>query len=261
MSSLTGHIAELIKHRHLIGHLVSKELKVRYRGSVLGFMWTFLNPLLLLSVYALVFSVYMRIEMDNYAAFMFTGLLPWIWVQSSLAFGTNAITEGQSLVTKVIFPLQVLPTVKVAAALVNYILGLPILIGFLWLKGIAPSFNLLLLPLVVLGAGLLVWGLALILSTTNVFLRDTQYIIANLLTLWFFVTPILYPLSQVPAPFRPLVRLNPLTLVMGAFQDIFFYRRLPNLLDLAALFLVGLVAAGVGMLVFDRYKESFAEMV
>ena len=261
MPSPISHISELIRFRNLVGHLVAKELKVRYRGSVLGFFWTFLNPLMLLSVYALVFSVYMRIDMPGYAAFMFTGLLPWIWVHQSLIYGTNSITESESLVTKVTFPLQVMPTVKVAAALINYLLGLPVLFFFLIIKGVYPSWSLLFLPLVLLAAWIFVWGLALLLATANVFFRDVQYIMANLLTLWFFVTPILYPLEKVPAAYRFLIRLNPLTLLMSAFQDIFFHRRPPDWSSLGLLFLMGLVVAWVGMAVFDRYKESFAEMV
>ena len=261
MSNPVQHIGELIRFRNLVGHLVAKELKVRYRGSILGFLWTFLNPLMLLSVYALVFSVYMRVEMEGYAAFMFTGLLPWIWVHQSLIYGTNAITESESLVTKVTFPLQVMPTVKVAAALINYLLGLPVLFIFLILKGVALSWTILLLPLVLAAAWVFVWGLALLLATANVFFRDVQYIMANLLTLWFFVTPILYPLDLVPERFRFLIQLNPLTLLMAAFQDIFFYGRPPDWPGLALLGLIGLIIAVLGMIVFDRYKESFAEMV
>lgn len=261
MPSPFGHISELIRFRNLVGHLVAKELKVRYRGSVLGFLWTFLNPLMLLSVYALVFSVYMRIDMENYAAFMFCGLLPWIWVNQSLMYGTTSITESESLVTKVTFPLQVLPTVKVAAALINYLLGLPVLFFFLLLQGVSLSWNLLFLPLVLIAAWVFVWGLSLLLATVNVFFRDVQYIMANLLTLWFFITPILYPLEKVPEAYRFLIRLNPLTLLMSAFQDIFFFGRQPQWGALGVLFLVGLAVAWVGMAVFDRYKESFAEMV
>ena len=261
MSNPVEHIAELIRFRNLVGHLVAKELKVRYRGSVLGFMWTFLNPLMLLSVYALVFSVYMRIDMPGYAAFMFTGLLPWIWVHQSLIYGTNSITESESLVTKVTFPLQVMPTVKVAAALINYVLGLPVLFFFLIVKGVDLGWNLLYLPLILAVAWIFVWGLSLLLATANVFFRDVQYIMANLLTLWFFVTPILYPLEQVPQAYRVLIKLNPLTLLTAAFQDIFFYGRPPQWGSLIALALVGLAVAVVGMIVFDRYKESFAEMV
>jgi len=261
MSSLINHLAELARHRHLIGHLIGRELKARYRGSVLGFLWTFLNPLLLLSVYALVFSVYLRIQMEHYSAFMFTGLLPWIWIHASLTEGTNAVVAGGSLVTKVLFPLQVLPAVKILAALVNYLLSLPILMVFLLVSGLRPGLSLLYFPLVVLAAGLFVWGLCLILATANVFLRDVQHIVANLLTLWFFLTPILYPLAQVPQAFRPYMELNPLALVMLSFQDVFFHGRPPDLIRLAVLAGLGLVLSVAGMLVFDRHKESFAELV
>ena len=261
MLSLRRHILELIDHRGLISHLVGRELRARYRGSVLGFLWTFLNPLLLLTVYALVFAVYLRVQMDNYAAFLFTGLLAWIWVATSLSDGTTSIVAGGSLVTKVLFPLQVLPTVKIVANLINYLLGLPILIGFLVLRGVYPSAELLYLPLILAVTGLVIWGLQLILATVCVFLRDIQHILANLLTLWFFLTPILYPPETVPAAFRPLVRLNPMALAMGAFQDIFFFRRPPNPADLAVLAILGLILSAVGIIVFDRYKESFAELV
>ncbi len=259
--SLNTHVVELLRHRSLINHLVLKELKSRYRGSALGFLWTFLNPLLLLLVYALVFSVYLRIQMDNYAAFMFTGLLPWIWIQSSLADGTNSIVSGGPLVTKVLFPLQVLPTVRILASLANYLLSLPILIAFLLIRHVELTWNLAYFPLVVIAAGLFIWGLTLLLATANVFLRDVQHILGNLLTLWFFLTPILYPMSQVPERFRSLMSLNPLALVMMAFQDVFFFGRPPDLNHLAVLAGLGLVLSAIGIVVFDRYKESFAELV
>lgn len=260
-SEIYAHLADLGRHGNLIGHLVSRELKTRYRGSVLGFLWTFLNPLLLLLVYALVFSVYMRIQMDNYAAFMFTGLLPWIWVDACLSDGAGSIVNGGPLVTKVTFPLQVLPTVRVISALFNYLLGLPILFGFLLFRGVMPTWNLLWLPLIILCLGMLLWGLALLLATANVFLRDVQHILKNLTTLWFFLTPILYPMSQVPAGFRLFMELNPMALAMMAFQDVCFFGRAPDMTHLAILGGLGLAASLIGILVFDRYKESFAELV
>jgi len=261
MFSLTSHVVDIYRHWSLIGHLVGRELKARYRGSVLGFLWSFLNPLLLLSVYALVFSIYMRIQMDNYSAFMFTGLLPWIWVSTSLLDSTTSIVSGGSLVTKVVFPLQVLPTVKVLAALVNYLLSLPILFIFLSIMGLYPTWTFFYFLLVAAIAIPLVWGMGLIFCTINVFYRDVQHILGNLLTLWFFVTPILYPISRVPERFVPLVKLNPMARLMMAFQDIFFFRRPPNWIDLAILLVLGLILSVVGIILFDRYKESFAELV
>ncbi|HSO73180.1 MAG TPA: ABC transporter permease, partial [Thermodesulfobacteriota bacterium] len=128
--SIRQHFQEVFRYRSLVSSLILRELKARYRGSVLGFLWTFLNPLLLLGVYALVFNVYFRIQMEHYAGFMFTGLLPWIWFSSSLIEGTNAITSGGSLITKVLFPGQLLPLVKVGSNLMNFLLSLPILFVF-----------------------------------------------------------------------------------------------------------------------------------
>lgn len=261
MAGIFAHIQDLSAHRGLIGHLVGRELKSRYRGSALGFLWTFLNPLLLLCVYALVFSVYMRIQMDDYAIFMFTGLLPWIWISTSLLDSTNAIAAGGSLVTKVMFPLQVLPAVKVVSALANYLLSLPILIIFLYAAGRPLGWPALYFPLVVLTALVFIWGAGLLLCTINVFFRDIQHILGNLLTLWFFVTPILYPISQVPEKYQHLVKLNPMAVIMIAFQDILFFKRPPDLRELAVVAAAGLVMVPIGMLVFDRYKENFAEMI
>jgi ABC-type polysaccharide/polyol phosphate export permease len=255
------HLVELLRYRSLINSLVGRELKARYRGSWLGFFWTFLNPLLLLAVYALVFNVYLRIRMEHYAGFVFAGLLPWIWFASSLQEGATSITAGGSLVTKVIFPSQVLPLVRIFSNLINYLLGLPILFGFLWIMGVFQGWPLLWLPLILLIHLLFINGLVLMLATVNVFFRDIQHILANLLTLWFFLTPILYPISQVPPLFQKWVLLNPMTLFALAYQDLFFYNQMPNLRHLAVLWAVSLTLQGVGLLFFETYKETFAEKI
>ncbi len=255
------HTRELIRYRSLVGSLVVRELKARYRGSFLGFLWTFLNPLLLLAVYALVFHFYLRIRVENYTGFMFVGLLPWIWFSSSLMEGTTAITTGGSLVTKVLFPSQILPAVKVLANLSNYLLSLPILFLFLGIMGIYPGWPLLWLPLILALHLLFTIGLVLILSTANVFFRDVQHILSNFLTLWFFLTPILYPLSRVPPDFHKWVLVNPMAQIISAYHDLFFYRRHPDWGLLAVFFALSLFLLGMGTFCFERYKESFAEKI
>ena len=253
------HLQEIFRYRSLVHSLILRELKARYRGSVLGFLWTFLNPLLLLGVYALVFNVYFRIQMEHYAGFMFAGLLPWIWFSSSLMEGTNAITSGGSLITKVLFPGQLLPLVKVGSNLMNFLLSLPILFVFLGFMGIFPGWDLCWLPLILLIHFAFIAGLVLGLATLNVFLRDIQHIVANLLTLWFFLTPILYPLSQVPGPFKKFVLLNPAALFTFGYQDIFFYRRSPDPWQLLSSLILSVVMLGLGIALFERYKETLAE--
>jgi ABC-type polysaccharide/polyol phosphate export permease len=253
------HLQEVFRYRSLVNSLILRELKARYRGSVLGFLWTFLNPLLLLGVYALVFNVYFRIQMEHYAGFMFSGLLPWIWFSSSLIEGTNAITSGGSLITKVLFPGQLLPLVKVGSNLMNFLLSLPILFVFLGFMGIFPDWNLCWLPLMLLIHFVFISGLVLILATLNVFLRDIQHILANLLTLWFFLTPILYPLSQVPGSFKKFVLLNPAALFTLGYQDIFFYRRSPDPWHLIPSVILSVFMLGLGIALFEHYKETLAE--
>ncbi len=259
--SFRTHLSELGRHRALLWALVGRELKGRYRGSLLGFLWTFLNPLMLLAVYALVFSVYFRIQMEHYAVFMFTGLLPWVFFSSSLNEGAGAITEGGSLVTKVMFPLQVLPAVKVMANFVNYLLSLPILFAFYLADGVHLGWGLL--AFFAVGAVHLIftYALALLLSAANVFLRDTKHVVNNLLTLWFFLTPILYPLSQIPEAFRPLVYLNPAAVITLAYQDLFFWGRWPAWGPLAGVAALSLVLLVLAVVVFEHYKEYFAEKI
>lgn len=253
--------AELLRHQALVAALTGRELKGRYRGSVLGFLWTFLNPLLLLSVYALVFSVYFRVQMENYAVFMFTGLLPWIFFSSSLMEGAGAVSDGGSLVTKVLFPQQVLPAVKVMANFVNYLLSLPILFGFMLLNGVPITIHALAFIPVALVHIVFVFGLTLILATANVFMRDTRHILGNVLTLWFFLTPILYPLTQVPGQYRFLVYLNPAAVFSLAYHDLFFWGRWPRWDLLGLLLAAGLVMLLVAIVIFEHYKEYFAEKI
>ena len=255
------HLLELFRYRTLVNGLVIRELKARYRGSFLGFLWTFLNPLLLLGVYALVFNFYLKIRVEHYAGFMFVGLLPWIWFSSSLVEGTNSITSGGSLVTKVLFPSQVLPMVKILANLVNYLLSFPILFAFLWAMGVYQGWPLLWLPIIILLHLLFIEGLVLLLATVNVFFRDVQHILVNLLTLWFFLTPILYPLAQVPKPFDRWALLNPMAQITIAYQDVFFYNRNPNLKFLLVFMGLSFLFLGIGMVFFERHKEIFAEKV
>ncbi len=250
---------ELYKYRVLIWTLVVKELKLRYRGSILGFFWSFLNPLLLMAVYALVFSVYMRIQMEHYPVFMFCGLLPWIWFSASLLEGVNSIVGRGDLITKAFFPPQILPMVTLLSNLINFLLSLPILFIFLWASHVIPEWPLITLPLILLAQLLFTFWLVLGLSAWYVHFRDLTHILGNLLTLWFFVCPIIYPLKQIPERFRFLVDFNPMALMTLMYQDVFFYNRFPNFKILGALMLLGVIVIILGNTVFNTYRESFAE--
>jgi lipopolysaccharide transport system permease protein len=246
---------------------VARELKARYRGSLLGFVWSFVNPLLLLLIYTFVFTVVMPAahprELEPFALFLFCGILPWTWFSSSLLESANVLIAGGNLIKKVLFPAEVLPIVTVLAGLVHFCLGLPILAAFLiyYRVPIWPT-DLLWFPLIVAVQLVLTTGLALLVSSLTVHFRDVRDLLANLLTLWFFATPIIYPITQAPAQVRRLLNLNPFTHLAIAYQEVLFrpgpFAQVNRLIAVA----VGsLVVFAFGYFVFDRLRDTLAEEV
>jgi lipopolysaccharide transport system permease protein len=254
-------LKELYRYRGLIWNLVVRELKARYRGSMLGFMWSFLNPLLLMSVYSLVFSIYLRFGMENYVVFVLSGLLPWLWFSSSLLEASSSILAGGNLIKKVLFPAEVLPLVVVLSNFINFLLSIPILmlfvIGFKRPVGLA----LLALPIVIVIQMFFTVGLAFMFSALCVHYRDVQHVLANFLTLWFFLTPVVYPLSNIPKHYQFIVNFNPVAPLVLAYQDIFYDGRLPNFLQLSGIAAMAVVIYLLGSTVFERYRGMFAEEV
>jgi ABC-type polysaccharide/polyol phosphate export permease len=268
---MIAHLSELYRFRALIWILVLRDLRARYRGSFLGFLWSFLNPLLLMLVYVLVFSVYLRMPMHGYAVFLFTGLLPWLWFSSSLGQAAGVIVGSGALVKRILFPAEVLPIVSVLANMINMLFSLPLLFTFLLFFGLRPGPTLLFLPVLLALQLLLTAGLALALAALNVHLRDVEQILANGLVLLFFLCPILYPVSTVPAtltlgglltlPLRPLYFLNPVAGLVQSYQNIFFFGREPHWIHLGMATLCAVVAVFGGYWVFDRLRDSLAEEV
>ncbi|MBI4667444.1 MAG: ABC transporter permease [Nitrospinae bacterium] len=254
-------IKTLYRRRELIWALVVKELKARYRGSFFGVVWTFLNPLLLLLVYSLVFSVYMRAQVENYAVFVFAGLLPWIWFSSSLLDGVNSITSAGNLITKSMFPAEILPMVKILSNLANYALSLPLLLIFMFAYGVPLRWAALWLPIVMISQTLFTLGPVYILAALNVKFRDTQHILGNFITLWFFVSPILYPISQTPEDWRFVFYINPMAMLAVSYQDMFLYGKTPDLLVVAVIAITGMALSFLGLYWFDQGKETFAEEI
>ncbi|MCP3098543.1 ABC transporter permease [Myxococcus sp. K15C18031901] len=256
-------VRELYQYRGLLLSLVQRELKARYRGSFLGFLWTFLNPTLHMLVYALLFTVVMRQNTPNYAYFMFVGLLPWIWFSSSLSAGASAISDRRDLMTKVRFPAQVLPTTVVVTNLCNYMLSLPLMLVLGAFYGQLPTWHVIAFPLVV--AIQLVFTLAIvyILAAINVAFRDLQHIVNNVLTLWFFTTPVLYQTSTIQDERMRLavLTLNPMSSLLVSYQAIFYEHRLPDAGPLAGLAVFSLVLLWGASTIFESRREEFAESI
>jgi len=253
---------ELYQYRALLWSLTVRELRARYRGSALGFLWTFLNPALLMGVYALLFTVYMRQKIENYTLFMFVGLLPWIWFSSSVVGGATTLSDRRDLLTKVRFPPQVLPATVVLTNGINFLLSLPLVFALGAIDGVLPTWHALLIPGLIALQALLTLALTYFISALNVTFRDVQQIVANLMTLGFFLTPILYPLDFIPEEYRALaLYLNPMAGIATAYQDLLYRHQLPTPgpLGVAAVFSVVLLAAAAAY--FARRREDLAELV
>src|SRR5215831_3153669 len=260
-------LAQLVRYRGLIQSLVARELKARYRGSVLGFLWSFINPLLLLLIYTFVFTVIIPNRSDltkPFAIFMFSVILPWNWFSSSLTEASGSLVSGGNLIKKVLFPAEILPIVNVLANMVHFFLGLTILAAFLIAYRHWPDpLGLLWFPVVVAVQLVFTCALALFLSALTVHYRDIRDLLANLLMFWFFATPIIYPWQdENVSRFKWLFDLNPFTHLAVSYQEIlFFYGPVGHAKWLVAL---GVASVGVflgGYWFFDRLRDSFVEAV
>lgn len=255
-------LRELYQYRGLLLSLTQRELKARYRGSLLGFMWTFLNPTMQMAVYSLLFSVWMRQKIEHYTYFVFVGLLPWIWFSSSVGGGASAISDRRDLLTKVRFPAQVLPATVVVTNLTNYMLALPLLLLLGLILGHYPTWHLVLFPVVLFVQLWVTLALVYLFSAINVTFRDLQQILSNVLTMWFFVTPIFYRAETLPEKFRELLVLaNPMAVLATSYQSIFYDHQVPALGPLGLWMGIAVVLLWMASGIFERRREEFAEVV
>jgi len=254
-----------VRYRGLIQSLVTRELKARYRGSVLGFFWSFINPLFLLLIYSFVFKYILqqRADIDHYELFMFCGILPWTWFSASLLESSGVLIAGGNLIKKVLFPAEILPIVTVLANMVHFFFGLAILALFLvvFQRPLSPS-ELLWFPVVVLVQLVLTTGFALLLSALTVHFRDLRDILGNLLTFWFFATPIIYPYFVMKDWQLRLLQFNPFTHLAITYQEILYFEGpVGHWFWLLVLGGISVVWFLFGYFVFDRLRDTFAEEV
>ena len=259
-------LVRLTRYRGLIQSLVGRELKARYRGSVLGFFWSFINPLTLLLIYSFVFKYFLPRTADNlppYEVFMFCGILPWTWFSSSLLESSGVLISGGNLIKKVLFPAEVLPIVTVLANMVHFFLGLPILFAFIVYNGIPLHLSeLAWLPVVILVQLILTLGFALILSALTVHFRDLRDILQNLMTFWFFATPVIYRYTDMPANVMRWLNLNPFTRIAITYQEILYFPGpVGSWFWLLILGAISIAFFLFGYFVFDRLRDTFAEEV
>jgi ABC-type polysaccharide/polyol phosphate export permease len=260
-------LSHLLRYRQLIAALTARDLKARYRGSVLGFFWSLANPLLLLGVYTLVFTRFFPQQVVSpYPLFLFAGILPWTFFSAAVLESTGAITANAGLIKKVMFPAEALPLVVVLSHLVHFALAIPILLAallvFMLLGQATISITILLLPLLMLVQTVFVAGIAMTVSSASVLFRDLRDLMTNLIQLGFFITPIIYLIDRVESrALRALLRANPMTPFVVAYQDVVFFGHLPGLADSLLMVVYAGASMAMGLFVFDRLRDTLAEAI
>lgn len=245
--------------RDLLVALVTRDLKVRYKRSVLGMAWSLVNPLAQLLVFLFVFGQVLSLGGPRYAALVFTGVLAWSWFASSITQGAGAIVENRQLIRRPGFPSAILPVVAVASNLIHFLLALPVLLVFALIDGSPVGWTLLLLPAVVGVQALLILGVTYVVATLQVTFRDTAHLTGLALMLLMYLTPVFYDPAVVPPAYRGLYDLNPMVHVLGAFRAIVVYGQAPPLPALAAVGLAGLALLAFGYGLFARARAGFVE--
>jgi ABC-type polysaccharide/polyol phosphate export permease len=262
-------IGDLVSYHELIKNLVVRNLKVRYKNSVLGVLWSLLNPLLMTMVFTILFTVLSRTDIENYPVFFMCGYLPWAFFATSLNASTGSVVNNANLIKKVYFPREILPIVDVLSNLVNFLVALVVLFAMLLVFRMPLQPAALLLPVIILTQLAFTIGMGLLLSTANVFYRDTQHILEVVLQAWFFLTPIFYSITALPESAMILGvpidvslwmrRLNPMASLVAAYQDVLYWGELTGVDFFLRTLATCLVVLVIGYLVFCRFSPLFGE--
>jgi len=254
-----GIFKELYDYREMIYMLVRREIRGRYKGSVLGFFWTFLNPLLQFVVYAVVFSVLLRSDIEKFYVYMFVAFIPWFFFSTAIPQGANCILTHNTMVQKIYFPRMVLPISTVLTGFVNMLLSEIVVFIVLILSGFIPSYHVIALPVVMLVQLMFVLGIVLIVSALTVYFRDLSHILDIIVMLWFYLTPVVYSIDIIPEQFRGFIYLNPMTGIIECYRSILYYRTWPEFSMMLLAFVLGVISIVGGMVVFQRLQKGFAE--
>ena len=264
---MIANIRKLFSYRELIVSLTKKELKVKYRGSVLGFFWSLLNPILTMLVYSFVFSIVLQVGTPQFAIFLICALLPFNFLSNSVNNGASSIIANSNLVNKIYFPREIIPLSIILANLFNFLLELVALFIVMGIMGYRFYIYLYLLPVVIFIQFFLVVGMTLLVSALNVFFRDLQHLITIIMMVWFFGTPIIYPLSMVPEKYQFIIKINPMTIYTAYYRNIFYYIKypegagFPSALETLTAVGITLLIFFIGYFIFKKLEPRFAEEI
>ena len=254
---MLGLIREVRENRELTWALALKELRVRYKRSVLGFLWALLNPLLMMAILTIVFSNIVRLPVQSYAVFLLSALLPWTFFAQALSYSVESVVGNGELLKKVKVATSVFPIAAVLANTVNFLLSLLPMIVILAVLRFPFHWTWIWLPVPLVALVLFTMGCGFFCAAANVFYRDVSHIIQIVLTGWFYLSPVMYALEFLPQRYRSVFRLNPMLYLLNEFRLSIYYGQLPTAQSVIITLLIGLITLWAGYAIFRRWQHTF----
>jgi len=250
---------EIYKYRELLKTNIKKDIRGKYKGSWLGVIWTFLNPLLMLAVYAFVFPYILRVNVENYTIFMIVALIPWTFFTTAIQTGTSSVTANGAIIKKVYFPREIIPLSVTTSQLVNYLITCIIMFVFILFSGVGFSIHLLLFPVIVLIQYILTLAFNFVLSAITVFVNDVAHFVQVALTLGFYATPIVYLASMLPDKFQWVMKVNPMAVLVEAYRAVLYYHKWPDFQWLSIWAALSIILLIIGYMIFKKLEKTFVE--
>lgn len=249
----------IYNYRELLKNNVKKEIRGKYKNSALGVVWTFLNPLLQLLVYALIFPLILKTTQPYYIVFVCVGLVPWTFFTTSVAQSAWTIIANGNIVKKVYFPREILPLSVVTSAMVNFLISTIIIVAFCIVYGLGLTKYIIFFPVILLVQYILQLGIAFVLSAATVYFRDLEHFIQIVLQVMFYATPIVYSVETIASPFKAILNLNPMAHIINGYRSIFYYQTMPDIKALGIVFILSVILCIAGYFIFRKLQKGFAE--
>lgn len=266
MLELISETKDIIKHRELLFQMIGREIKARYKQSILGYFWVILNPLAQMIVMSFAFSIIMRIPTNSgenipYSIFLFTALLPWNLFSNSLSSASNALVNSTSLITKIYFPRSILVLATIMAKIMDFIFALTILVGYMIYFQIPVTINILWVIPIFIIQQIFTIALGLLFAAANLIYRDIQYLLSLLLLLWMYVTPIIYSVDIVPEKYKYIFQLNPMSVIVNAYRQSILAGSMPKVSSILIAFIVSFVTLLICLRYFKKKEKIFADII
>jgi len=249
----------IYNYRELLKNNVKKEIRGRYKNSILGVLWTFLNPLLQLLVYAIIFPLILKTTQEYYVIFVCVGLIPWTFFTTTVSQSTWTIIGNGNIVKKVYFPREILPISVVTSGMINFLISTIIIVAFCLVYGLGITKYIIFYPIILIIQYILQLAISFILSAVTVYFRDLEHFVQIILMVLFYATPIVYSGDSIPEAFSFIIKFNPMAHIINGYRNIFYEQTMPNMKILGILFILSVIFCIVGYLIFKKLQKGFAE--